>query len=235
MNYSVKIEQFEGPLDLLLNLIEEEKIDITRISLAKVTDQYLDYIKIYENISLHNLSSFLSVAAKLILIKSQALLPLLQLDEDEEEEIHDLERQLAALKVIKDAIPKFADTLENSNSSFAHKGMWGMKPHFCPPEGITAMDLREAFLVSLSSIPELEKLEEKIVNDVVSLERKIIDVQKMIKNKALKSFSEIKKNSQDKAEVVVSFLAVLELVKQRIVVARQSGVFDDIAFSNLDG
>ncbi len=232
MNYSVKIEQFEGPLDLLLSLIEEEKIDITRISLAKVTDQYLDYIKTYESISLYNLSSFLSVAAKLILIKSQALLPLLQLDEDEEEEIHDLEKQLAALKVIKDSIPKFSDALENANSSFAHKGMWGMKPHFCPPEGITATDLREAFLVSLSSIPELEKLEEKIVSDVVSLERKIIDVQKMIKSKALKSFSEIKKNSKDKAEVVVSFLAVLELVKQRIVVARQEGVFDDIGFES---
>ncbi len=232
MDYSVKIEQFEGPLDLLLNLIEEEKIDITRVSLAKVTDQYLEYIKTYESISLYNLSNFLAVAAKLILIKSQALLPLLQLDEDEEEEIHDLEKQLAALKVIKDSIPKFSDTLENANSSFAHKGMWGMKPHFCPPEGVTAMDLREAFLVSLSSIPELEKLEEKIVSDVVSLERKIIDVQKMIKNKALKSFSEIKKNSKDKAEVVVSFLAVLELVKQRIVIARQEGVFDDIGFES---
>lgn len=231
MNYSVKIEQFEGPLDLLLNLIEEEKIDITRISLAKVTDQYLEYIKSYESISLYNLSSFLSIAAKLILIKSQALLPLLQLDEEEEEEIKDLEKQLEALKVIKGIIPKFFETLENSNSSFAHEGMWGMKPHFCPPDGITAMDLREAFLVSLTSIPEFEKLEEKIISDVVSLERKIIDVQKMIKSKALKTFSEIKKNSKDKAEVVVSFLAVLELVKQRIVVARQEGVFDDIEFS----
>lgn len=230
MEYSVKIEQFEGPLDLLLNLIEEEKIDITRISLAKVTDQYLDYLKSGENISLQNLSSFLSVASKLILIKSQALLPILQLDEDEEAEIQDLEKQLMALKAFKEVIPKLGLFFETANSSFVHKGMWGMQPTFCPPEGITANDLKEAFLVSLSSIPELEKLEEKIISDVISLEKKITDIQKMIKTKAIKTFSEIKKNSQDKAEVVVSFLAILELVKQRIIVAKQGGVFDDILF-----
>jgi segregation and condensation protein A len=230
MDYSVKIEEFEGPLDLLLNLIEEEKIDITKISLAKVTDQYLDYVKSYENISLYNLSSFLSVAAKLILIKSQALLPLLQLDEDEEEEIHDLEQQLKALKVIKDIIPKFSAQFETAQSSFAHRGMWGMTPYFCPPEDLTAQDLREAFLVSLSSIPELEKMEEKIISDVVSLERKIIDVQKLIKNRAITSFSQMTKNSTNKAEVVVSFLAILELVKQKIVAVKQKGIYEDITF-----
>jgi segregation and condensation protein A len=230
MDYSVKIEQFEGPLDLLLNLIEEEKLDITKISLAKVTDQYLDYIKSCENISLQNLSSFLSVAAKLILIKSQALLPLLKLDEEEEAEIQDLEKQLSALKVFKEIVPKLSLFFISANSSFAHKGMWGMQPIFCPPESLTANDLKEAFLVSLTAIPELEKLEEKIISDVISLEKKIADIQQMIQNKAIKTFAEIQKNSKDKAEVVVSFLAILELVKQKIIIARQGGVFDDIVF-----
>ena len=83
MMYQIKTEQFEGPLDLLLDLIEKEEVDITRVSLAKITDQYLEYINAQEDISLHNLTDFLSVAAKLILIKSHALLPLLQLDEEE--------------------------------------------------------------------------------------------------------------------------------------------------------
>ena len=78
MTYRVKIEQFEGPLDLLLSLIEEQKLDIVKLSLATVADQYLEHIKNNKEIHLENLSDFLSVAAKLILIKSKALLPMLK-------------------------------------------------------------------------------------------------------------------------------------------------------------
>ncbi|MEN8252647.1 MAG: segregation/condensation protein A [Patescibacteria group bacterium] len=232
MVYKVKTEQFEGPLDLLLDLIEKEEVDITRVSLAHITDEYLKYINNREDISLHNLTDFLSVAAKLILVKSHALLPLLQLDEEEENDLEELERQLAALKVFKDHNERFNEFFLETQSSFGNKGIWGQDVHFCPPKGITPEDMRGAFLSALHTIPRLESLEEKIVSDVISLERRIVHIQKSVGERATVVFSEITENAKDKSEVVVSFLAVLELVKQQIVCAKQKGVFDDIVLSN---
>ncbi|XLQ19939.1 MAG: segregation and condensation protein A [Candidatus Moraniibacteriota bacterium] len=232
MTYKVKTEQFEGPLDLLLDLIDKEKVDITRVSLANITDEYLNYINEKEDISLSNLTDFLSVAAKLILVKSQALLPLLQLDEEEESDLEELERQLAALKVFKDHNETFNDFFEVTQGSYSNKGVWGQDAHFCPPEGIVLEDLRSAFLSSLHTIPRMESLEEKIVSDVISLERRIVFIQKSVEQRAIIIFSEITKNATDKSEVVVSFLAILELVKQQIVIVKQSSVFEDIIIKN---
>jgi segregation and condensation protein A len=232
MTYQVKTEQFEGPLDLLLDLIEKERVDITRVSLARITDQYLDYISKKEVISLHNLADFLTVAAKLILIKSQALLPLLKLDDDEEGDLQELEKQLAALKVFKDHSEKFIHLFAQAQSAYGNKGIWGQEAFFCPPEGITVQDLREAFLSSLHTIPRLETLEEKIMSDVITLERRIMAIQKSVQERAEVAFSELTANAKDRAEVVVSFLALLELVKQRIIIVRQKGLFDDIILKN---
>lgn len=232
MTYQVKTKQFEGPLDLLLSLIEKEEVDITRVSLARITDQYLTYINEQEDISLYNLTDFLSVAAKLILVKSHALLPLLQLDDEEEGDLQELERQLAALKVFKDHSEKFVQFFENVQSSYSNKGIWGQDAYFCPHEGITTTELRNAFLISLHTIPRMEVLEEQIVNDVISLERRIVFIQNSVQQRATIVFSEITINATDRSEVVISFLALLELVKQQIIVARQKGIFDDIVLKN---
>ena len=232
MVYHVKMEQFEGPLDLLLDLIENEQVDITRVSLASITDEYLNYISKREDISLHNLTDFLSVAAKLILVKSYALPPLLQLDDEEEEDLEELERQLAALKVFKDQNETFSKLFEQAQSTYGNKGVWGQDAHFCPPENVTVDDIRTAFLASLHTIPRVEEMEEKIVSDVISLERRIVQIQRSVEERAITVFSDITANAKDKSEVVVSFLALLELVKQQIIIAKQSGVFKDIRLSN---
>lgn len=232
MTYQVKTEQFEGPLDLLLDLIEKEQVDITRVSLARITDQYLDHIGKKENISLHHLADFLTVAAKLILIKSHALLPLLKLEDDEEEDLQELERQLAALKVFKDHSEKFAQFFMQAKSSYGNKGIWGQEAFFCPPEGIGVQDLRGAFLSSLHTIPRLEALEERIMSDVISLERRIMSIQRSVQERAEVAFSELTAHAKDRAEVVVSFLAILELVKQKIVIVKQKRLFDDIILKN---
>ncbi len=232
MTYQVKTEQFEGPLDLLLDLIEKERVDITRVSLARITDQYLDYISKKDNISLHHLADFLTVAAKLILIKSHALLPLLKLEDDEEDDLQELERQLAALKVFKDHSEKFVQFFTQAKSSYGNKGIWGQEAFFCPPEGIVVQDLRGAFLSSLHTIPRLEALEERIMSDVISLERRIMSIQRSVQERAEVAFSELTAHAKDRAEVVVSFLAILELVKQKIVIVKQKRLFDDIILKN---
>ena len=123
--YNIKIEQFEGPLDLLLQLTEQEKLDITRVSLAQIADQYLQYISQAENITLQNLADFLSVASKLILIKSKALLPLLEFSPEEEEEIKDLEHQLAEYKKFKEAAGGLNLLLQNPLRFFSRESFVG--------------------------------------------------------------------------------------------------------------
>lgn len=228
MTYVVKTAQFEGPLDLLLDLIERQKMDITRVSLAAITDQYVAYVKAHEDISLHNMAGFLSVAAKLILVKSYALLPLLQLDDDEEQDVRELERQLAALKAFKDNHAHFAVFMVSSSASYGNDGIWGQAPLFCPPPGVDGAALHMAFARALHTIPRLEDMEKRIVSDVVSLEKRIAAIQESVRTRVTVAFSELTAAAKSRVDVVVSFLALLELVKQKIIIARQDDRFAEI-------
>lgn len=228
MTYQIKLEQFEGPLDLLLNLIEEEKLDITKVSLARVADQYLGYIKENKNIKLENLADFLSVASKLILIKSKALLPFLQFSEEEEEEIKDLSKQLEEYKKFKDVSMKIAELSGNGKFSFTREVFEGVGPLFYPPENINVFDLKKYFQLVLAEIPVIEKLEEEFVKEIMTLEEKINDLRLAIQERAEISFSELTSEAKEKVDIIVSFLAVLEMVKQKIIDVEQNDIFREI-------
>lgn len=228
MMYQFKLDKFEGPLDLLLELIEKERLDITELSLANVTNQYLDHIKSTENIHLENLAEFLSVASKLILIKSRALLPMLQFSEEEEAEIKDLTEQLAAYKKFKEAADVLGKIAQKGQISYTREGFKGVESFFYPPENINAFDLKKYFSVVIAEIPIVEKLEEEIVREVMTLEEKINDLQNMLRQKVETSFAELTANATDKIDVIVSFLAMLEMVKQRIVQVEQGELFEEI-------
>ncbi len=228
MVYNIKIEQFEGPLDLLLQLTQQEKLDITRVSLAQIADQYLQYISQAENITLQNLADFLSVASRLILIKSKALLPLLEFSPEEEEEIKDLEHQLAEYKKFKDAAKVLELLLQNPNRFFSRESFIGQRVVFYPPEKITSDDLLKAFAKVLGEIPVVEKLEQEMIKEVLTLEEKILHLQEKLREKVQTSFAELIANATDKVEVVVSFLAMLEMVKQRLIHVEQGELFSEI-------
>lgn len=227
-NYQIKLEQFEGPLDLLLQLTEQEKLDITRVSLAKITDQYLEYIASTQNIMLSHLADFLSVASRLILIKSKALLPMLEFSKEEEEEIRDLEYQLAQYRKFKEAARNLANLYDAPAASFSREGFSGLGVVFYPPENITKEDLLKAFSKILGEIPVLEKLEEEMVQEVLTMEEKIVHLQNTLREKVQTSFSELVVNAVDKIEVVVSFLAMLEMVKQKLIHVEQGELFSEI-------
>ena len=232
--YNIKLEQFEGPLELLLNLIEEEKLDVTSVSLAKVADQYLDYISHRENIGLENLANFLMIASRLILIKSKALLPFLELTNEEEEEIKDLEYQLREYKKFKEITLEIKQVFDSSKMCFSREGFCGFHTFFFPPENINIFDLKKTFLKILEEIPLHEKLEEEMVREVVTLEEKIDHIRNMLREKMISSFSEIVVKAENKIEVIVSFLAMLELVKQRIIKAEQGGMFNEIKLKHIN-
>ncbi|OGI17193.1 MAG: hypothetical protein A3J63_04915 [Candidatus Moranbacteria bacterium RIFCSPHIGHO2_02_FULL_40_12b] len=231
--YNIKLDQFEGPLDLLLNLIEEQKLDVTQVSLAKVAGQYLEYLKKKDNITLENLADFLSVAAKLILIKSKALLPLLEFSDEEEQEVKDLEQKILEYKKFKDAAKKLKNISERGKTCFSRDSFLEITPIFYPPENVNGHDLKKTFSFILNQIPLIEKLEQEMIREVITLEEKINHLRGVIKEKMEASFSEIASSAKDKIDVIISFLAMLELVKQRIIEVEQSGLFHDIKIKNL--
>jgi segregation and condensation protein A len=233
MVYNVRLEQFEGPLHLLLSLIEKEKLDITKVSLAKVADQYLEYLRTKKSISLDNLASFLAIAARLILIKSRALLPILEFSDEEEESMDDLEWRLKEYKRFREAAAKLGAQFEKKHKAFGRKSFLGMQAIFYPPSELTALELRAHFADVLGEIPVFEKLEEREMRAIIKLEDKILYLQKMLVKKVESSFFELTGAAADRAEVIVSFLALLEMVKQRFIFVEQTDFFSDIRIKRI--
>lgn len=234
MTYHFRLERFEGPLDLLLSLIEREKLDITTVSLAQIADQYLEYLSKEEYITLENLSSFLSVASRLILIKSRALLPILTFTDEEEEEIDDLEWRLQQYKLFRDAAMKLGGMLSTHSGAFIRESYLGSQIVFYPPKDFSADRLADHFRSVLGEIPIHEDLPEKVVEQVVSLEEKIFHLQSHIAERIEATFSEFSGLAKNKVEVIISFLALLELVKQRFLTAEQKIFFDEIRLKRVE-
>ncbi len=227
--YTIKTEQFEGPLELLLSLIEKRRLDITRLSLSKITGEYLDYIAAGEGVSLEHMSSFLAVAAQLLLIKSKSLLPFLLLDEEEEEVVEDLEFRLREYKKFKDAALVIKMLYERPEQSHGRETVPAPRvPVFAPPKRVDTAALRQAFEAVLGSIPVFERLEEESLEEIVTLEEKILHLRDVFTRRTEGSFHEVVAEAENRMDVIVSFLALLELVKQRVLHADQSDLFVEI-------
>ncbi len=231
MAYHVRTDKFEGPMELLLELIQKEKMDITELSLSKVTDEYLEHIRNNQDILLEHLADFLTVAARLILIKSKAILPTLKFSDEEEEEIKDLTSQLAEYKKFKEASVTLGKMADAKNFCYSRESFANVEAIFYPPEDINVYDLKKYFLSVLAEIPIIEKLQEEIVNEVVTLEERINDLEGMLREKIQSSFSALVEDAKDKVDVIISFLAMLEMVKQRLVQVDQKELFSEISLS----
>jgi len=219
--YKVKIETFEGPLSLLLKLIEEEKLDITTVSLADVTDQYLEYIaSVEDHLRPADLADFLVVAAKLLVMKSHALLPDLVI---EDEDIGDLERQLKMYKAYRDATLALRDRIDKRNFAYARLPLRAVvEPRFREPVGVTASVLHRTMRQIITELESsMQRLPKKKMEKIVSISERIMHLRTMLSSVDRIGFSDFLKTAKNKAEVVVSFLALLEMVKQRHLVALQ--------------
>jgi len=233
MSYQVKLQQFEGPLPLLLELIEKQKLDITTVSLAQVADDFLAYLETGKNINLANLSEFLLIASHLILIKSKALLPFFEFTKEEEEDIEDLEERLREYRRFKKVAEELGKNWLKQNISFSKEEE---KIEVVQTE-MPDIDVEDLFNLIQEVIKKNEKeeeLEEEVIETAVSLEEKITDLRNAILKRAKISFNETVKDSKNKIEVVVSFLAVLEMLKQKFVTVKQSGAFEDIVIEKVE-
>jgi len=226
--YQISVEQFEGPLDLLLSMVEEQKLSINEISLAEVANQYISYLKSLEEMSKEELAAFLVIASTLMLIKSRSLIPNIVLTEEEETDIQELEIRLKAYKFFKKLSSHIRELSSKNTHLFGREAYSGMSPVFLPPETLKTGSLLTIINDILTYLPKKELLDQETIQKAVSLEEKMAEFKDRLEQAIKFSFDEIKKLSKDKVEVIVSFLAMLELIKQGFLVFEQKKLFGSI-------
>jgi segregation and condensation protein A len=223
--YNIKLEKFEGPLDLLLKLIEAEEVTITEVSLAKVTDQFIEYVNQSQDLDPGEVADFLVVASKLLLIKSKILMPSLDFEEEEE---GSLEFQLKIYKEYYEASKKIKELIRRKNFMFSrNKSIQVFTPKFSPPLKLKLKELGLIFQLIVNRLEPVVNLPKDVIKKTISIGEKIRQIKEMILEKVSFSFKSILSRG-DKTEVIVSFLALLELVKQQSVKANQTGLFGEI-------
>ena len=228
----IKINNFEGPLDLLLQLIEKEELDITQVSLFEVADQYIDYLDTIENKKPDMLADFLLIASKLLYLKSKALLPELEL-EDEDDSI-DLAVQLRMYRKFVEASKLLRKKFEAEIFAFSRsEDLFRHKLKFEPPRSLTVGKLNKVFEATIKRLDEMFRLPRKSLKKMVSISEKIKYIQKLLAEKDNLNFSQLAQSMQDKMEIIVIFLGMLEMVKQSSIMVRQAGPFDDIEIEKL--
>ncbi len=234
-NFQIKTEVFEGPLELLLSLIEKRKLLINDISLSQVTDDYIRYLESHPEMPIGQSSQFIVIASTLLLIKSKSLLPTLELTEEESKNVEDLEMRLKLYQKYKEAGEKIGE-LFGKNIIFERSYVPANDTViFAPSKNVNIDSLKESVLRAISKLPKVEKLPQAIVRKVVSLEETIQKLTTRIKSNLQMSFREFANvGKEEKVNVIVSFIAMLELVKQGLIAVTQSDAYDDIKIETKD-
>ncbi|MFA6094758.1 MAG: ScpA family protein [Candidatus Paceibacterota bacterium] len=234
LDYKIKTTAYEGPLEALVELIEKRKLFINDISLAQVTDDFIAYIKSFDSFPMEQSAQFILVASTLLLIKSKSLLPTIELTEDEQASIEDLQDRLKQYQKIKDLSVHIKERF-GKNFIFPKTPSKIINPVFSPDKDMTGENLLSAIRKVIQELPKTEVMQKVVVKKVISLEETITKLADRIRTGLKMSFKTF--THADKAErvnVIVSFLAMLELVKQGIINVEQEKAFDDIRMETRD-
>ena len=241
MDYSIKINEFEGPLDLLLHLIKQSNISIYDIDIFEITNQYLDYINKMEELNINVAASYLVMAAELMEIKSKSLLPTQEPEEEQEdEEIISKEaliNKLVEYQKYKDMIDSFK-TLEESRREFYTKdpiNFYSLSDNHIENDGSVSVEDLALALSKFLERKELEKpIETKITMREISVEERSRDIKNILKKKKKVSFFDLFE-VKTREYVVVTFLSILEMAKNKEIVITQDNNFNEIYVSNKEG
>jgi segregation and condensation protein A len=233
-DYKVKLEVFEGPLDLLLYLIKKEEVDIYDIPIERITNQYMEYLTIMKLLNLEVAGEFLVMAATLMYIKSRMLLPVdQQVTDAEAEEGEDprweLIRQLVEYKKFKEAALQLGRREEEQANIFARAGETGLTVDAkdVPLAEVSIFDLINAFNEVLKKANAREDFRE-IIEEKFTVSDKIEEILYTLRERAELVFSELFAQAQSRAEIVVTFLALLELIRLKRLKVQQTEAFGEI-------
>lgn len=247
MSISYKLENFEGPLDLLLHLIEKNKVSIYDIPIVLITEQYLEYVSHLETENLDVVSEFLVMAATLLDIKSRMLLPAREDEEDEEEDPREeLVERLLEYKMFKQMASQLQEMEQDAEKHFYKEPtIPGEVARYEPPvdldallDGLTLARLQAVFRSVMKRqddrVDPIHSRFGEIRKESVSIEQKIGSVLAYAGRKRRFSFREMLSKQADRTEVVVTFLAVLELMKLGRIRLTQAALFDDMDIEAVD-
>ena len=228
-----RLEQFEGPLDLLLNMIREEKLAISEISLATVAEQFVAYVQSTPDIGGDELADFLVVATQLLLIKSKLLLPDINLDDEFGPDT--LETQLKLYRRFVDAAKQLEQKIAQHLFLYPRTKLpLEVQKQFRPPLSLTPQGFEASMREVLSRLEPIVILPQSVMEKTITMHEKIRYIQALLKRSNGLSFRAVLKEAQTKTEQIVSFLALLELVKQQEVAVEQAGAFDDILIKRMN-
>lgn len=251
--YSLKMEKFSGPMEKLLELIEEKKLEISEINLAEITDDFLRYVEsLKKDFEAENqkadpeknqqflrlIADFISVASRLILIKSKILLPNLKLSEEEEQEIKELEKQLQIYKDLKSANKIIQGLWRENNRSFSRPYLYnlsqiqemsdkGGERFFYPGKKLTGKAILAAINKIFKAFESFSMETKTIKNKIVSLEEKIKEIVERLKEITETTFKNLV-GIASKSHIVISFIAILHLAREQIIFLEQEKYFSDI-------
>jgi len=224
--YELKLAEFQGPIAKLLELIEARELEITRINLAEVTADFISYIKKLEAVPVALLADFVAVAAKLILIKSHALLPSLGVSAEEEREMTDLETRLAIYRELKGA-ERAIQKLWGAHPIYLREFLTDVPQGFYLSQPLQAGELLAAIARLNEEIAVIFPKEDEEKIKLVSLEETIQGLASAISKLIQTSFGELTVG-KEKKEIVIMFLALLHLLKENSIQIEQSGMFKEI-------
>ncbi len=228
--FSIKTDSYEGPFEVLLDLIEARKLLVNDLALASITEDYIQHVRAQEAFPVEETANFIQIAATLLLIKSKSLIPDLALSEDENADVEDLKRRLAAYEKVREAARELARIY--GRTVMVAEGERAPEVVFAPSKDLSTGALAEAMARVLAAREAVEELPEARVKPLVTIEEMMDRLAKRVQSAMTLSFKDFAGSAKEKVEVIVSFLALLELVKQGAVAAEQYDTYGDIRISH---
>jgi segregation and condensation protein A len=228
--FTIRTSSYEGPFELVLELIEKRKLSVSELSLSQVTDDYIQHVRSQATFPIEDAANFIGVAATLLLIKSKSLIPELELSPDEEGDVEELKDRLRLYEKTRDAAAQLGRVFGRSIMHAA--GDREPDPVFAPSRDLSLASLEGALRGVLAALEKEEVLPEVRVKPLVTIEEMMDRLTDRVQKALTISFKEFAGSKAERVEVIVSFLALLELVKQGVVEAAQYDAFADIKITN---
>ena len=230
MPFNIKTDAYEGPFEVLLDLIEARKLLVNDLTLAHITEDFIAHVRAQESFPAEETANFIQIAATLLLIKSKSLIPDLELSDDENADVEDLKRRLAAYEKVREASRELARIF--GKHMMLPAGERPPEVVFSPSRDLSTTALAEAMARVLAAREVVEELPTASVKPLVTIEEMMDQLARRVQSAMTLSFKDFHGGTKEKVEVIVSFLALLELVKQGAVAAEQYGEHGDIRISH---
>ncbi len=230
INFNIKTDVYQGPFEMLLDLIEAHKLLVNDLALANITEDFIQHVRTQNAFPVEETVNFIQIAATLLLIKSKSLIPDLALTDEESADVEDLKRRLEAYEKVREASRELSRIC--GKAVLFPIGERIPEVTFAPSNDLSASALTEALARVLATRDVVEALPEVRVKPLVTIEEMMDKLARRVQSAMTLSFKEFSIDTKERIEVIVSFLALLELVKQGAVAAEQFSTHGDIRISH---